>query len=138
MKGQIRSPQYRKKGFIARKEKAALQGRHKGQIEIVYVEIIRKQGISSTFTGARSGITRRMKAIKIRTGEQVENIWQEVIRCLKCKLKAVRGLPPLRGQKFAARKTPSLREEDYEPSSSRPTTHAQGGEGLHANGLSGM
>jgi len=29
-------------------------------------------------------------------------------------------------------------EEDYEPSSSRPTTHAQGGEGLHANGLSGM
>ena len=29
-------------------------------------------------------------------------------------------------------------EEDYEPSSSRPTTHAQGGEGLHANGLLGM
>ena len=29
-------------------------------------------------------------------------------------------------------------EEDYEPSSSRPTTHAQGGEGLYANGLSGM
>ena len=45
---------------------------------------------------------------------------------------------PLQGQKFAARKTMSLREEDYESSSSRPTTHAQGGEGLHANGLSGM
>ena len=29
-------------------------------------------------------------------------------------------------------------EEDYEPSSSRPTKHAQGGEGLYANGLSGM
>jgi len=30
-------------------------------------------------------------------------------------------------------------EEDCEPSSSRPTTHAQvGGEGLHVNGLSGM
>ena len=29
-------------------------------------------------------------------------------------------------------------EEDYEPSSSRPTMHAQGGEGLHAHGLSGM
>jgi len=31
-----------------------------------------------------------------------------------------------------------FREEDYEPSSSRPTTHAQGGEGLYANGLLGM
>ena len=29
-------------------------------------------------------------------------------------------------------------EEDYEPSSSRPATHAQGGGGLHADGLSGM
>ena len=75
MKGKIRSLQYRKKGFIARKEKAASQSRHKGQIEIVYVESIRKEGIPSTFTGARSRIT-RMKAIKIRTGEQLENIWQ--------------------------------------------------------------
>ena len=48
------------------------------------------------------------------------------------------GDAPLWGQKFAVRKTTSLREEDYEPSSSRPTTHAQGGEGLHANGLLGM
>jgi len=40
MKGKIRSLQYRKKGFIAGKEKAASQGRHKGQIEIVYVESI--------------------------------------------------------------------------------------------------
>ena len=48
------------------------------------------------------------------------------------------GDAPLRGQKFAARKTMSLREEDYEPSSSRSTTHVQGGEGLRANGLSGM
>ena len=48
------------------------------------------------------------------------------------------GDAPLRGQKFAARKTMSLREEDYKPSSSRPTTHAKGGEGLYANGLSGM
>ena len=30
VKGKIRSLQYRKKGFIARKEKAASQGRHKG------------------------------------------------------------------------------------------------------------
>jgi len=37
---------------------------------------VRKQGIPSTFTGARSGITRRMKAIRIRTGEQLKNIWQ--------------------------------------------------------------
>ena len=29
-------------------------------------------------------------------------------------------------------------EEDYESSSSQPTTHAQAGEGLHANGLSEM
>ena len=76
MKGKIGSLQYRKKGFIAGKEKAASQGRHKGQIEIVYVESIRKQGIPSTFTGTRSGITRRMKAIRIRTGEHLKNIWQ--------------------------------------------------------------
>jgi len=48
------------------------------------------------------------------------------------------GDDPLRDQKFAVRKTTSLLEVDYEPSSSRPTTHAQGGEGLHATGLSGM
>ena len=75
MKGKIRSLQYRKKGFIARKEKAASQSRQ-GQIEIVYVESIRKQEIPSIFTGARSRITRRMKAIKIRTREQLKNIWQ--------------------------------------------------------------
>jgi len=76
VKGKIRSLQYRKKGFIARKEKAASQGRQKGQIEIVYVESVRKRGVPSTFTGARSGITRGVKAIRIRTGEQLENIWQ--------------------------------------------------------------
>ena len=76
LKGKIRSLKYRKKGFIAGKEKAASRGRHKGQIEIVYVESIGKQGIPSTFTGARFRITRRMKAIKIRTGEQLKNIWQ--------------------------------------------------------------
>jgi len=54
VKGKIRSPLYRKKGFIARKEKAASQGRHKGQIEIVYGVSVRKQRIPSTFTGARS------------------------------------------------------------------------------------
>jgi len=74
LKGKIRTLQYRKKGLIAIKGKAASQGRHKGQIEIVYVESIRKQGIPSTFTDARSRITRRMKAIKIRTGEQLENV----------------------------------------------------------------
>ena len=75
MKGKTRSVQYRKKGFIARKEKAASQGRHKGQIEIVYVERVRKQGVPGTFTGVRCEITRRMKAIKIRTGEQLKG-WQ--------------------------------------------------------------
>ena len=80
-----------------------------------------------------------MKAIEIRAGEQLEKTFgREVIRCLQGKLKVVWGMPPLQGQKFAVRKTTSLREEDYEPSSSRPTTHAQGGEGLRANGLSGM
>jgi len=48
------------------------------------------------------------------------------------------GDAPLQGQNFAVRKTTSLREEDYEPSSSRPTTYIQGGEGLHANGLLGI
>ena len=76
MKDKIRSLQYRKKGFIARKEKETSRSRHKRQIEMVYVESIRKQGIPSTFTGARFEITRRVKAIKIRTGEQLENIWQ--------------------------------------------------------------
>ena len=80
-----------------------------------------------------------MKAIEIRAGEQLEKTFgREVIRCLQGKLKPVQEMPPLWGQKFAARKATSLREEDYEPSSSRPTTHTQGGEGLHANGLSGM
>ena len=67
---------YREKGLRERKGKVASQSRNKGQIEIVDVESVRKQGISSTFTDARSGITRGMKAIKIRTGEQLENIWQ--------------------------------------------------------------
>jgi len=67
---------YREKGYTARKGKVASQNRNKRQIEIVQVESVRKQGIPSTFTDKRSGITRRMKAIKIRTGEQLENIWQ--------------------------------------------------------------
>ena len=67
---------YREKGLTARKGKVASQSRNKRQIEIVYVESVRKQGIPSTFTDTRSGITRGMKAIKIRTGEQLENIWQ--------------------------------------------------------------
>ena len=48
---------YREKSLTARKGKVASQSRNKGQIEIVYVESIRKQGIPSTFTDARSGIT---------------------------------------------------------------------------------
>ena len=67
---------YREKGLTARKGKVASQSRNKGQIEIVYVESVRKQGIPSTFADTRSGITRRMKAIKIRTREQLKNIWQ--------------------------------------------------------------
>ena len=73
LKSENRTPQ---KGLTARKGKAASQGRHKGQIEIVYVKSVRKQGIPRTFTDTGSGITKRMKAIKIRTGEQLENIWQ--------------------------------------------------------------
>ena len=57
----------REKGLTARKGKAASQSRNKGQIEIVYVESIRKQGIPSTFAGARSRITRRMKDKDRRT-----------------------------------------------------------------------
>ena len=64
----------REKGLTARKGKVASQSRNKGQIEIVYVESVSKQGIPSTFTDTRSGITGGMKAIKIRTGEQLENI----------------------------------------------------------------
>jgi len=67
---------YRERGLTARKGKVASQSRSKGQIEIVYVESVRKQGIPSTFTDTRSAITRRMKSIEIRTGEQLENIWQ--------------------------------------------------------------
>ena len=76
-----------------------------------------------------------MKAIEIRAGEQLEKTFgREVIRCLQGKLKLVWGMPPLQGQKFAARKTTSLCEEDCKPSSSRPTTPAQGGERLHVMG----
>ena len=67
---------YRGKGLTARKEKVASQSRNKEPREIVYVQSVRKQGIPSTFTDTRSGITRRMKAVRIRTGEQLENIWQ--------------------------------------------------------------
>ncbi len=67
---------YRGKGLTARKGKVASQSRNKAQIEIVHVESVRKQGIPTTFADSRSEITRRMKAINIRTGEQLKNIWQ--------------------------------------------------------------
>jgi len=64
----------RERGLTARKGKVASQSRNKGQIEIVYVESVRIQGIPSTCTDTGSGITRMMKATKVRTGEQLENI----------------------------------------------------------------
>ena len=73
MKSENRSLQLEREGPHSKKR----ESRNKGQIETVYVESVRKQGIPSTFTDTRSGITRRMKAIRIRTGEQLENIWQE-------------------------------------------------------------
>ena len=79
-----------------------------------------------------------MKAIKIRTAEQLQHIWQGGDGMSEVRAETSLGDAPLRGQKFAARKTMSLCEEDYEPSSSRPASHAQGGQELHANGLSGM
>ena len=66
----------REKGLTSRKGKVASKSRNKGQIEIVYVKSTRKQVITSTFTDTRSGITRGMKAIKIRREEQLKNIWQ--------------------------------------------------------------
>ena len=111
MKGKTRYLQYRKKDFIARKEKAASQGRHKGQIEIVYVESIRKQGIPSTFTGARCGITRRMKAIKIRTGEQLKG-WQGGDGMSEVRAETSLGDAPPSGSEVCS-------EEDYEPSRGR-------------------
>ena len=51
----------REKDFTARKGRVASQSQNKGQIEIVYVESVRKQAIPSTFTDTRSGITRRMR-----------------------------------------------------------------------------
>ena len=69
-----------------------------------------------------------MKAIEIRAGEQLEKTFgREVIRCLQGKLKLVWGMPPLQGQKFAARKTTSLCEEDCKPSSSRLLRQRNGG-----------
>ena len=93
---------------------------------------VRKQGIPSTFTGARSGITRRMKAVRIRTGEQLENIWQGGDQMATGQAETgSKDAPPPSGSEVCSK-------EDYEPSSSRPTTHMQEGEGLHGNGLSGM
>ena len=40
---------------------------------------------------------------------------KEVIRCPQSKLELVWGLPLPQGQKFTARKTMSLHEEDYRP-----------------------
>ena len=53
---------------------------------------------------------------------------KEVISCPQSKLELVRGLPLPQGQKFRARKTTSLCEEDYRPSSNdhqeeTPTAH---------------
>ena len=72
-----------------------------------------------------------MKAIKIRTGEQLESIWQGGDEMSRGQAEASSGDAPPSGSEVCS-------EEDYEPSSSRPTSHAQGGEGLRANGLSGM
>ena len=111
MKGKTRSVQYRKKGFIARKEKAASQGRHKGQIEIVYVDSVRKQGVPGTFTGVRCKIKRRMKAIKIRTGEQLKG-WQGGDGMSEVQAETSLGDAPPSGSEVCS-------EEDYEPSRGR-------------------
>jgi len=125
---------YRKKGLTARKRKVASQSRNKGQIEIVHVESVGKQGTASTFTDTRSGITRRTKAIKVRTGEQLETIWQGGDYMSTGQAETSSGDAPSLGSEVCS-------EEDYEPSASRPATHAQGGgglHGLHADGLWGM
>ena len=96
---------YREKGLTARKGKVASQSRNKGQIEIVYVESVRKQGVPSTFTDTRSGIARRMKAIKIRTAEQLQHIWQGGDCMSTGQAETSSGDAPLCGQKFAVRKT---------------------------------
>ena len=46
----------REKGLTARKGKVASRSRNKGQIKIVYVESVRKQGIPSTFTDTRNTV----------------------------------------------------------------------------------
>ena len=121
---------YREKGYTARKGKVASQNRNKRQIEIVQVESVRKQGVPSTFTDTSPGIARRMKAIKIRTAEQLQHIWQGGDCMSTGQAETSSGDAPPSGSEVCS-------EEDYEPSSSRPATHAQGGEG-HADGLSGM
>ena len=65
--------------------------------------------IPSAFTDTRSGIRGRMKAVKIRTGEQLGMIWQGGDWMCPGQAESGSGAaPPPRGQKFAARKTMSL------------------------------
>ena len=57
-----------------------------------------------------------------------------MIRCPRSKLELVRGLPLNQGRKFTARKTMSLREEDYGPLSNdhqeeTPAAHGAAGGG---------
>ena len=75
-----------------------------------------------------------MKAIKIRTAEQLEIIWQGGDGMSEVRAESGSGDAPPSGSEVCS-------EEDYEPSASRPATHAQGGgglHGLHADGLWGM
>ena len=76
MKSENRSLQLEREGPHSKKRESSCTNRNKRQIERVYVESARKQGIPSTFTDTRSGITGRMRAIEIRAGEQLENTWQ--------------------------------------------------------------
>jgi len=72
-----------------------------------------------------------MKAVKIRTGDQLGNLWQGGDQMSTGQTETGSGdAPTPSGSEFCS-------EEDYEPSPSRPNMHA-GGEGLHVNGLLGM
>ena len=72
------------------------------------VEGFRKQGIPSTFTDTRSGITERMKAIKLKIGEHLENICQGGDQMSTGQAKTASGDTSPSGSDICS-------EEDYEP-----------------------
>ena len=68
-----------------------------------------------------------MKAIKIRTWEQPEDIWQGVIRCPQGKLKPIQGMPPFRVRNLQWGRLQAFKRKTTTLHPSQLTMHTPGG-----------